>query len=155
MDTTILEIEETQTEKIMSLNHSRLAYRLGNLLSKYEEKYDILPELDFELFADKAKPDIAICNKMPVDWRHDIIRLAEPPITIIEILSPKQAYNDLTDKIYDTYFRSGVKSVWLILPSVEAIQLFVPDQPVSYFNETVFQDPVNGIELNIKELFKS
>lgn len=155
MDTKVSDPEETQIEKPRSLNHSRLAYRLGILLSKYEDKYDILPELDFELIADKAKPDIAICNKMPIDWEHDLIRLTEPPITIIEILSPKQAYNDLTDKIYETYFQSGVKSVWLVLPSVEAIQLFIPEQPVKYFNDAIFHDPTNGIELDIKELFKS
>jgi Uma2 family endonuclease len=111
MDTTSSEFEATLTDKFTSLNHSRLAYRLGILLSKYQEKYDILLELDFDLFADKAKPDIAICNKIPVDWVHDIILLNEPPITEIEILSPKQAYNGLTDKVYDVYLRSGVKSV--------------------------------------------
>jgi Uma2 family endonuclease len=155
MDTTVLEIGETQTEKSMSLNHSRLAYRLGNLLSKYETKYDILPELDFELIGNKAKPDIAICNKMPVDWLHDVIRLNEPPVTVIEILSPKQAYNDLTDKMYDTYFRAGVQSVWIILPTVKTLQLFIQGQTVKHFNDTVFNDPVNGIEVDIKELFKS
>lgn len=119
MDTTSSEFEATLTDKFTSLNHSRLAYRLGILLSKYQEKYDILLELDFDLFADKAKPDIAICNKIPVDWVHDIILLNEPPITEIEILSPKQAYNGLTDKVYDVYLRSGVKSVWIILPTVK------------------------------------
>jgi Uma2 family endonuclease len=123
-------------------------------LAKYEDKYDILPELDFELVGDKVKPDIAICNKIPVDWRHDVIRLTEPPVTIIEILSPKQPYNDLTDKIYDTYFRSGVKSVWLVLPSVKAIQLFIPDQPVAYFSDNLFRDATNGIELNFEAIFK-
>jgi Uma2 family endonuclease len=152
---TILDTEELQIEDIMSLNHSRLTYRISIQLSKYEEQFDILPELEFELLVDKAKPDIAICKKMTVDWIHDTIRLKEPPITAIEILSPKQAYNDLTDKIYDNYFKSGVQSVWLIIPSVKAFQLFLPEQPVKYFTDTVFHDTTTGIELDLKTIFKS
>lgn len=155
----ILEIEEFQTEDIIgtsprSLNHSRLTYRISILLSRYEEQFDILPELEFALLIDRAKPDIAICKKMTVDWVHDIVRLKEPPITAIEILSPKQAYNDLTDKIYDNYFKSGVQSVWLLLPSVKAIQLFLPEQPVQYFADTIFYDPTTGIELDLKTIYK-
>lgn len=150
----ILEIEDLQTEDIMSLNHSRLMYRIGLLLAKYEEQFDILPELEFELLIDKAKPDISICKKMTVDWVHDVIRLKEPPITAIEILSPKQAYNDLTDKIYDNYFQSGVQSAWLVLPSVRAIQLFLPEKPVQYFTDSIFQDTVTGIELDLKAIYK-
>ena len=150
-----LEIEEYQTEDVMSLNHSRLTYRISMQLTKYDEQFDILPELEFELLVDRAKPDISICKKMPVDWVHDIIRLKEPPITAIEILSPKQAYNDLTDKIYDNYFHSGVQSVWLVIPSVKAIQLFIPEQPVKYFTDGIFTDPISGIELDLKTIFKS
>ena len=155
MEIAAFEVEEFQSEDVMSLNHSRIAYRLCIQLSKYEEQFDILPELEFDLVVDKAKPDIAVCHRTPIDWKHDIVRLKEPPIIAIEILSPKQAYNDLTDKIYDNYFLSGVQSVWLILPSVKAIQLFIPDKPVQYFNDTIFTDPITGIEIDIKTIYKS
>jgi Uma2 family endonuclease len=147
-------IEEFQTEDIMSLNHSRLSYRISIQLSKYDEQFDILPELEFELAVDKAKPDISICEKMDIDWLHDTVRLKKPPITAIEILSPKQAYHDLTDKIYDNYFKSGVKSAWLIIPSVKAFQLFLPNQTVKYFTDTIFQDPTTAIELDLSLIFK-
>ncbi|WP_167268649.1 Uma2 family endonuclease [Dyadobacter arcticus] len=84
----------------------------------------------------------------------DIIRYPAPPITAIEILSPTQAYDSLTSKIRKTYFPSGVKSAWIVMPSVKSIQLFIPDQPVKWFTETIFSDPVNGIELDLKMVFR-
>ncbi|MBC8153531.1 MAG: hypothetical protein H7Z72_11520 [Bacteroidetes bacterium] len=43
MEAQAIEITETETrlEETMSLNHSRLTYRLSVLLSDYEEQYDI------------------------------------------------------------------------------------------------------------------
>ncbi len=54
--------EDGQTEDIMSYNHARLTYRLTKSFSRYDAKYDILPELEFELSYGRAKPDIAICT---------------------------------------------------------------------------------------------
>ncbi len=61
-------IEEYQSEDIMSLNHSKLIHRLSVALDRYEETYDILPELELELTTGKCKPDVAIYNNLPVDW---------------------------------------------------------------------------------------
>jgi len=154
METQITETEEFQSEDIMSVNHSRLAFNLVKVLIPYENTYDIMPELEFELVVDRAKPDISICKKIPIDWKRDTVRWKEPPVTAIEILSPKQAYNDLTDKVYNVYFPSGVQSAWIVLPSVKTIQLFLPNEIVRHFTEGSFQDPVSGVELNLNDIFR-
>jgi Uma2 family endonuclease len=46
--------------------------------------------------------------------------MKKPPITVIEILSPKQAVQDLVDK-FDEYFKVGVKSCWLVIPTLEIV----------------------------------
>lgn len=153
METPIVELEEFQSEDIMSVNHARLAYNLVKVLIPYEQQYDIMPELEFELSVDRAKPDISVCHKIPVDWIRDTVRWKEPPVTAIEILSPRQAYNDLTDKVYDNYFPSGVQSAWIILPSVKTVQLFLPGESVKHFTEGTFQDPATGIELSLAAIF--
>ena len=61
-DFEVIEIEVSQ-EEAMSYNHSRLTYRLSVLLSVYEEKYDILPELEFELSTGRLKPGVALLAK--------------------------------------------------------------------------------------------
>ncbi|MEO6685992.1 MAG: Uma2 family endonuclease, partial [Dyadobacter sp.] len=109
---------------------------------------------ELELSNGRAKPDISIFQNLVFNWEEDIIRYTEPPITAIEILSPTQAYDSLTAKIRKIYFPSGVKSAWIIMPSVKALQLFLPDNSVQYFTETDFKDPATEISLNLKMLFK-
>ncbi|WP_159475607.1 Uma2 family endonuclease [Dyadobacter sp. 3J3] len=156
MDLRAVEITEIETplEETISLNHSRLTYRLSILLSAYDDKFDIMPELELELSNGRAKPDISIFQNLVFNWEEDIIRYTEPPITAIEILSPTQAYDALTGKIRKIYFPSGVKSAWIIMPSVRTLQLFLPDNSVQYFTETDFKDPATDIGLNLKMLFK-
>lgn len=59
MDLRAVEITEIETplEETMSLNHSRLTYRLSVLLSVYDGQFDIMPELELELAGGRAKPD--------------------------------------------------------------------------------------------------
>jgi len=156
MDLQAVEITEIETplEETMSLNHSRLTYRISVLLSVYDEQYDIMPELELELSSGRAKPDISIFQNLVFNWEEDIIRYTLPPITAIEILSPTQAYDALTSKIRKIYFPSGVQSAWIVMPSVKTIQLFLPDQPVQYFTDGIFIDPSTGVEIDLKLMFK-
>jgi len=156
METKAIEITEIETplEETMSLNHSRLTYRLSILLSKYEDTYDIMPELELELVTGRSKPDIAIFQNLHFNWEEDIIRYPQPPITAIEILSPTQAFDELTGKIRKVYFPAGVQSAWIVVPSIQAIHLFLPSQPVAIFSNGKMTDPVNSIEIALAELFK-
>lgn len=147
------EIEDS-LEKSFSLNVSRVRFSISVLLLKYEVQFDVMPELELELSGGRAKPDISIFQNLVFNWEEDIIRYTEPPITAIEILSPTQAYDALTGKIRKIYFPSGVQSAWIVMPSVKAVQLFLPDNSVQYFTDVVFTDPATNIELDLKMVFK-
>ena len=69
MKTQAIEVVETDImlEEAWSANHSRLIHRLGVALLPYEERYDIMPELEFELSAGRLKPDVALLTKQPYD----------------------------------------------------------------------------------------
>ena len=81
------EIEIFETEEIMSVNHSRTIQRMGTYLERYNDLYDILPELEMKLNGKPVKPDISVYPHLPEDWDTDIIFLTEPPIIAIEVLS--------------------------------------------------------------------
>ena len=157
METQAIEVIETEIilEEAMSLNHSRLIGRLTVLLSAYEEQYDILPELEFELSAGRLKPDVAILPRLAYDWEADVICYPKPPITAIEIISPTQAFDAVVTKIRQYYFVSGVQSAWLVVPSVRSIFLFLPNQPaVTVTAGGVLRDPATGIELAMDTIFR-
>jgi len=155
METQATEITETETllEQAMSFNHSRLIHRLSVLLSAYEDRYDVLPELEFELAAGRLKPDVALLTKQAVDWEMDIVRFPHPPITAIEILSPTQALDGLVAKIRHGYFTSGVQSAWLIVPVLRTITIYIPGQAAVAVNSGSARDTVTGVEIELDALF--
>jgi len=156
METQASAITETEVvlEEAMSLNHSRLIGRLTILLSAYEEQYDILPELEFELSTGNLKPDVAVIHRQAYDWEEDIIRFPSPPITAIEVLSPTQAFDAVASKIRKLYFPAGVESAWLVVPFIKTIHLFLPAQPVVTVSVGLLHDPASGIELDVEKLFR-
>ncbi len=156
METQAVESSEVETplRESGSLNHSRLTYRMCVLLAAYEAQYDILPELELELSAGRAKPDVSVYRNLTFDWEEDVVRYTVPPITAIEILSPTQAFDELVSKIRKVYFPGGVQSAWLVVPTIKAVHLFTPDQPVQIFTQGAFTDPATGIVLDLADIFR-
>ena len=147
-------LEEYHSEDIMSLNHSKIIHRLSVALDRYENKYDILPELELELSTGKCKPDVAIYQNLPIDWLNDVIYYNQPPIVAVEILSPKQALTDLTDKAYKQYFPAGVQSVWLIIPTLRIIQALLPNGSMYTWASGTMKDSITYMEIDLGYLFK-
>lgn len=156
MESQAVEIIETEVvlEEVMSLHHSRLIHRISVALLPYEGRYDILPELEFELSAGRLKPDVALLPRLTYDWDTDVLRVSQPPVTAIEILSPTQAFNALVDKIRFQYFPSGVQSAWLVLPTVQMVYLFLPDQPPKVVSEGTLHDPAAQVEISLADIFR-
>lgn len=134
-----------------SYNHSYLAYRLARLLDQGEH-YNIHIEMTLDIGGTDYVPDIAICQKQKIDFLHDKIKSEAMPILLVEILSPKQAINELTDK-FEIYFQAGVQSCWLVIPPTKTIVLFHDiNQPRSY-STGPFTDGVIGIEVLVEDIF--
>lgn len=148
------EIEEFQSEDIMSVNHSKIIHRLSVALNNYDAKFDILPELELELSTGKCKPDICIYEKLKDDWENDIIFFTKPPITAIEIQSPKQATTDLTDKMNKVYFPAGVKSVWIIVPVLQLVIIRTIEGGNQTFTGGIIKDSVTDIEVSFSSIFR-
>ena len=147
--------ERERGKPMPSKNHNRIQHRLNvELAKRYDQQYDFLPEQDLELATGRAVPDLAIYPNLTYDWMNDTIRMTDPPLTTIEILSPEQALTDLTDKIQAVYFPAGVKSCWVVIPPLQTVYILAPNQPIATFTVGIITDPATGISLNIEDIFQ-
>ncbi len=155
METNQVELfEEYQSEDIMSLNHSRIINRISVAMSRYDDTYDVFPELELELTTGKCKPDVSIYQNLPADWFNDIMFYNQAPIVAVEVLSPKQAVTDLTDKALKQYFPAGVQVVWIVVPTLRIVQTLLPDGSMQTWSSGIMRDPVTGMEMDLGYLFK-
>ena len=147
--------DEVQDEKASSFNHSELQSHMAFLFrAAYRHEYSILTELDFDFASGKTRPDLCIMPKRKVDWLADEIIMQDVPLTTIEILSPEQSLNSLTDRIYKEHFPAGVKTVWLVVPTVQTVSILLPDRKQVNFASGIVVDPVTNIQLNLSEIFE-
>ena len=146
---------ESEIQKPMAgKNHSIIQRRLIVALDKYDDQYDVMPELDLELPA-RARPDICIYPNLSYDWWDEVHKVKEPPITTIEILSYAQGVEDLLKKARDIYFSSGVKSSWFVEPAFGIVHVAVPGQEtLTFTKKDRLKDPATGIEVELSEIFR-
>lgn len=148
---------EIETGKPMpSFNHS---YIQNNLIIeiniRFRPVFTTMPELTLEMpEKPNCVPDISIFPKMTPNFLHDKIAFAVMPITVIEIVSPTQSNDEILAK-FERYFFAGVKSCWLVQPSLQAINVYSQIGKYQYFNsEMTLIDKATGIELNLSEVFQ-
>ncbi len=149
---------ETERNKPMpSLNHSQIQLNVGFALrTHYRKKYSIVTEVDLELpkSSRPTVPDISIFAKRELLLSKDVLKVKEPPLTTIEILSPKQDLESVKNKIFENYFPAGVKSAWIVVPTTRTVSIFTPDEKFVTYADGKFTDPATGITLDIDEVFE-
>jgi Uma2 family endonuclease len=157
METLLLKSEyEIERGKPMpSLNHSIVQGNVYfSLRQKYGTRFRLLPEIRLVLNDTELIPDLAIYNPIEFKAGEDKIRLTELPLGVIEILSPKQNLTDLLVKSH-TYFESGVKSYWLILPDLRSVYVFTSPNEYEVFVKTDYLiDDVLNIEIALLDIFQ-
>ncbi|GAB3641000.1 Uma2 family endonuclease [Spirosoma arcticum] len=153
-ETTYDLIGEFHSEDIMSVNHSRTIQRICTHFELFDSDFDTFPELELKLNGKPVKPDISVFPNLPEDWNTDIIYFTEAPIIAVEVLSPKQALSEITDKISTVYFPAGVQSVWIIVPLLQTVVIRTLDGGKLTFTEGIIKDPVVGIEIPFNKIFR-
>jgi Uma2 family endonuclease len=155
METSVFdELETYFTEDKMSLNHSRTIQRIAVQLEQYDDEYDILPELEMKLNGKIVKPDVCVYPNLPEDWYNDILFMTDPPVIAIEVVSPRQAVSDITDKMNTVYFPAGVQSVWIVIPTLQLITVRTPDGQKLTFDKGIIRDPATGLEIVFEKIFR-
>lgn len=153
----ISDYELERGKPMPSLNHALVQTRLSFLITRdYGKDFSTASELELAFLSKNAVPDLCIYPKMHINFEEeDTLKMKEPPLTAIEILSPKQALEDVLTKVRKLYFANGVKSVWVVLPSLKTVVVMTPDAPPKYFAEGELFDPANNIRLTVSEMFQS
>jgi Uma2 family endonuclease len=93
-------------------------------LSPFGIKDELIP--DISVYVNEAQTESVTAAEQTVDLiddDDDILKVTEMPDLVIEVLSPRQAISDLLSK-FKAYFALGVKSCWLVMPSVKVIKIY-------------------------------
>jgi len=118
----------------------------------YQKKYQISSEVSLAT-TPNSTPDVTIFPKKKLSLKTIKAKEEEAPITTIEIQSPSQSIEELQHKAWNLYFPMGVKSAWIVIPSLKAIKILLPDDQEFFFNSGKLKDPTTNIEVEIKEIF--
>jgi len=162
--------EESQHDEVIakmpSRNHSFTQARLTSLLSN-DERFTPFIELsldasqtDLTQFGLKIKeeiiPDICLYpESVGFNDEDDEQKMQEMPLVTIEILSPKQAISDILAK-FKAYFALGIKSCWLIVPSLKTVAVYSQPSHFRTFgtDTTEVIDEIMDIRLPIQKIFR-
>ena len=124
------------------------------LKSHYRQSYRVLSEVTLTTVPDGAIPDVLVYPLFPLDYLTvPPARRSDAPLLCIEIQSPSQSLEEMIEKAI-RYFAFGVKSCWVVVPSLQAVLVY--DQPGHYqffHGDDVLRDASAGIELPIPGIF--
>jgi Uma2 family endonuclease len=144
--------EQSRDKPLPSRNHGYIQALITGAILRYREEYTPFGELTLQLGDLKVTPDICVYPKMSVNFQEDVVRMTEPPLLAVEIVSPSQSTQDVVDKIRDM-LDAGVASCWLVQPATETISIFTADAKPRTVSEGTVSDPATEIEVEIDEIF--
>ena len=145
--------EAERGKPMPSLNHSIVQVRLS---FEFLQQTDfVFSELSLELGYEKTRvPDLSIFAPRTVDFRHDEVKVSDPPQTVVEIFSPQQPSQEVMAKL-DEYFAFGIQSVWVVSPPLRHVTIFAADGREARFTEGIATDPVTGLTADLSKVFRS
>lgn len=138
-----------------SLNHGIIhANLITEIGLKYRKCFHLLSKLNLNLGGWKSVADLVLIPPSNLDLTQDIDWVTVPPSCVIEILSANQSLNDLASNIRN-YFHHGVKSCWIVLPSLANIYVFSSPSEYAIFRSTeTLVDKKVDISFPLAEVFK-
>ena len=184
------DLETEESGDIGSLNHSAIQVNLAYLLKRLGT-FSVYTELSLDTssldktrykFREEIKPDVCIYPKRGLSRPYDILKMSEMPLLAIEVVSPKQALQDIGDfKIkaipmksldplqkaleverffamdivekIDAYFALGVRSCWMIDPTTAIVLVYRSLEDKTIFTSGEVIDDVIGIRLPFDDIF--
>ena len=149
---TFTDYEQSRDKPLPSRNHGYIQALITGAILRYRDDYTPFGELTLQLGDLKVTPDICVYPKMSVNFQEDVVRMTEPPLLAVEIVSPSQSTQDVVDKIRDM-LDAGVASCWLVQPATETISIFTADAKPRTVSEGTVSDPATEIEVEIDEIF--
>ncbi len=135
-----------------SKNH---AWIQANLIVAIHQSRDYRPGSEMTLdigLGHPVTPDISVHPRQEMELWNDEIRVTDPPVTAVEIVSPSQTSAEMIKKVH-AYLAHGVKTCWLVDPSLRQIIIYNADGTRKIFEEGLVTDPVTGITADMAAVF--
>jgi Uma2 family endonuclease len=136
--------------------HSAIQINLGfELKLAYGEHYRVVSELTLDTQPKGSTPDLSILKTTPLDFINELpARHPDAPLLTIEIESPSQSMDEMTEKMR-RYFAFGVKSCWIVIPPLKAICVYNKPNHYEFFhNDDKLIDKKLNIELDLSKIFE-
>ncbi|OIN56005.1 Uma2 family endonuclease [Arsenicibacter rosenii] len=125
----------------------------GELFIRYRSVYRIMSEVTLDTQPVGTTPDVLVYPTFEPDFQNRSARRSDPPLLTIEIQSPSQSLEVMVEKTA-IYFHFGVKSCWVVLPSIKAVIVYTaPDTYRFFHDKDLLTDENAGIELPVDLLF--
>ena len=112
------------------------------------------PRASLDLLNQEVIPDITLLEPEELDYTEDELMIKKIPFLVAEIESTIQTIGDIKDKISKIYTPAGVKSIWLVVPSLKTVSLVLPNGQFQTITGGVVKDLYLDIELNMAEIFR-
>lgn len=120
---------------------------------RYRETNRIMSEVSLATTPDGTTPDVVVYPNIRLDYNNEPAKRTDPPLTCIEIQSPSQSNEEMVAKT-NIYFQFGVKSCWVVLPSLRAVMVFDrPGHYVFFYEDDTLRDSQTGFELPLTAIF--
>lgn len=154
------ELEDEELD-MGSYNHSTVQANLAFLFKKLG-KYSVATELSLEIgetastkfgIQEELKPDVCIYPRRGLSRPYDILKMAEMPLLVIEILSPTQGTYSILKK-FEVYFDLGVQSCWLVDPATEMVAVYSSLAHHKIFSTGDVVDEKLTIQIPVAEIFE-
>lgn len=98
-------------------DHARVQYLLAGWFLQHESLWGVVGSTEQRMQVSPTRvriPDVAV---MRAEEQPDVT--TEPPLLVIEVLSPDDSYSDTEERAGD-YWKMGVKTVWIIDPKTRS-----------------------------------
>ncbi len=147
---------ETERNKPMpNIIHGIIQGNLSfELKLHYKDQFSVASEVTLDTKPKASTPDLCLFEKRERNLKDVQAKSTEMPLTTIEIQSPSQAPEDLVTKALEYYFPAGVKSAWVIIPSMKAVRIILPDDQNFLFIAGEVSDPTNGVKVGVDKIFE-
>lgn len=138
---------EISERRMGKWEHSRVQAWLAGWFIQHEQAWSVQTAIEWRTQVSDTRvriPDIVLVRP---GMQPDV--LADPPLLVVEILSPDDSYSDTQQRAQD-YLSMGVETIWIIDPEsrtarvctgrswTETTRLEVADTPIYVETETLF-----------------
>jgi Uma2 family endonuclease len=138
---------EVRERNVGKWEHARIQALLASWFGSKEAQWSVLTATEQRIRVSETRiriPDLVVVR---AERQPDV--LTEPPLLVVEILSPDDSYSDTQERA-DEYFLMGVSTAWIIDPKTRTGRMCNRAAWVSSLRLEVLESP---IYVDLQEIF--